>query len=178
MSRNPNIACSICQTIIYRRPRDIDKSKSGNVFCSKACYGLGTRTLKDRECDHCNKVYRPVHASSKYCSKSCSTKQSRKGERGIGKNRSQSRLIKLKELFNFDSCMVEGCTYNITYDIHRVVEGKDGGEYVVGNMFAICPNHHAEVTRRIITLVKVNDYTLKAEAGTRMEGNSLLKSGA
>ena len=57
--------------------------------------------------------------------------------------------------------MVEGCSYSTTFDIHRVITGKDGGEYVVGNMFAICPNHHAEVTRGIITLIKVNDYTLE-----------------
>jgi len=61
--------------------------------------------------------------------------------------------------------MVEGCTYNKTYDIHRVIEGKHGGEYKIGNMFAICPMHHAEITRKIIEVNKVNDCTLRIKDG-------------
>jgi hypothetical protein len=57
--------------------------------------------------------------------------------------------------------MVEDCDYCRTYDVHRFVPGKDGGEYVVGNMFAICPNHHAEVTRNLIHLEKLGDDLLR-----------------
>ena len=64
--------------------------------------------------------------------------------------------------FDFKCCMVQGCNYNKTYDIHRLIEGKIGGKYEIGNMFAICPNHHAETHRGIIKLQKINDYTLKA----------------
>ncbi len=57
--------------------------------------------------------------------------------------------------------MVLGCNYNKCYDIHRLIEGKDGGLYEIGNMFAICPNHHAEVHRGLIKLIKINNYTLE-----------------
>jgi hypothetical protein len=57
--------------------------------------------------------------------------------------------------------MVDGCDYDRTFDIHRFVSGRSGGHYGIGNMFAICPNHHAEVTRKIIKLEKINDYTLR-----------------
>lgn len=53
--------------------------------------------------------------------------------------------------------MIDGCNYNKCYDLHRI---KEGGEYIVGNAFAICPNHHAEIHRNIIQVEKVNDYTL------------------
>ena len=58
--------------------------------------------------------------------------------------------------------MVDGCNYSKTYDIHRLIEGKNGGKYVIGNMFAICPNHHAEAHRHILQFTKINDYQLKA----------------
>ena len=80
----------------------------------------------------------------------------------ILKNTTILRIATLKSAFNFDSCMVEGCSYNTTYDVHRFVHGKHGGEYVIGNMFAICPNHHAEIHRGIMTVEKVNNYTLRS----------------
>ena len=57
--------------------------------------------------------------------------------------------------------MIEGCKYDKTFDWHRIIPGKEGGKYEIGNMFAICPNHHAEITRKIIQVEKVNDYTLR-----------------
>lgn len=54
--------------------------------------------------------------------------------------------------------MVSGCSYNKTYDIHRLAPG-DG--YVIGNMFAICPNHHAEIHRGFVSLEKTDDCTLR-----------------
>ena len=57
--------------------------------------------------------------------------------------------------------MIEGCEYNRVYVVHRIVEGKDGGKYEIGNMFAICPNHHAEIHSKLISVMKINDWTLQ-----------------
>lgn len=100
-----------------------------------------------------------------YCSKSCAGKATRnrtgtkKGYRKQ-KNNTEHRLNLLKDKFNFDRCMVRGCNYNKCYDIHRLISGKNGGKYEIGNMYAVCPNHHAEVHRGIIILIKINDYEL------------------
>jgi hypothetical protein len=59
--------------------------------------------------------------------------------------------------------MVDGCSYARTVDLHRLVPGRDGGEYVVGNMVAICPNHHAEVHRRLVVLRQSSSITVVAE---------------
>ena len=114
-------------------------------------------------CLICNNLFKAKKNKIKFCSRECSNKN-RRGKtysKDSWGNKSKQRLNLLKSTFNFESCMVEGCVYNKTYDIHRVIEGKDGGEYVIGNMFAICPNHHAEVTRKIIELEIVNNYTLR-----------------
>ena len=81
---------------------------------------------------------------------------------GGRRNQVECRLAKLEKHFGFRSCMVEGCGYDKTYDVHRLVRGKDGGKYDVGNMFAICPNHHAEEHRGLIRLEKVSDGVLRA----------------
>lgn len=163
----PNALCSVCNKEIHKRLRDLTRSKSGKVFCSKSCYGLGSRTVNDKSCLECGNSFRPRLNSNKYCTRSCAAKQTRKSGLKLGRNQSQGKLEKLKNSFDFDSCMVEGCDYNTLYEIHRLVEGRDGGEYVIGNMFAICPNHHAEVTRGFVTLTKVNDQTLIIKADTR-----------
>lgn len=157
MNRKPNCECALCGDGIYRRPKDIEKFT--NVYCSRICYGKFNR--KDKICEFCKKPYKSNESESKFCSRSCSNKN----RAGIKynkdcKNRSQFRLKLLREKFKFTCCMVEGCKYNKTFDIHRLVPGKEGGKYEVGNMYAICPNHHAEVTRGIIVLKKKTDYLL------------------
>jgi predicted restriction endonuclease len=57
--------------------------------------------------------------------------------------------------------MVEDCKYDKTYDIHRHKPGKEGGKYELGNMFAICPNHHAEITRGLVMVEKLDEKTLR-----------------
>jgi|TARA_B110000503_G_C6855195_1_gene292513 predicted restriction endonuclease len=57
--------------------------------------------------------------------------------------------------------MVSGCTYNRVYNVHRFIEGKNGGKYEIGNMFAICPNHHGEYHARLINFEKISDCELK-----------------
>lgn len=168
MTRYPNCKCSNCSKPIYRRPKDLERFVS--VYCSRICYGKHKRCNK--KCIICGNEFHSDKASSRYCSRSCSNQ----GRLGIkyqkgSPNRSVLMLNKLKTQFQFEKCMVEGCEYNKTFDIHRFVPGKDGGEYVIGNMFAICPNHHAEVTRRLIELEKVSDCLLKVRK--RSEGSAL-----
>ena len=161
--KEPNTICSNCKKDIYRKPNELKKSK--NSFCSKECMWEFRGKLPHVNCKNCGKKFKQEKRSNKYCSRSCSNH----GRRGITYsklaqgNKSQRRLALLKNVFNFKNCMVKECTYNKTFDIHRLEPGKDGGKYEIGNMFAICPNHHAEVTRGIILLHKINDHELKYE---------------
>lgn len=159
--RKSNTKCIQCGKDIYKRPWEI---KKGWINCSRECAAVSkTRFKQIKECVVCNEPYYPTHSKRMVCGKSCANKLrlGKKYSKCYTGNSSQTKLNHLKENFVFDSCMVEGCVYNKVYEIHRHIPGKDGGEYVIGNMFAICPNHHAEVTKGIISLVKVNDYTLR-----------------
>jgi len=161
--RKPNTQCSICSNEIYRRPFQIKAQIK--FYCSSCNPSKKTNKLAEKKCPVCQNFFKPDSSKSTFCSRSCSNK-SRCGihyrkDGNVWNNKSKLRLSILLTEFAITSCMVEGCNYNITYDIHRHIPGKEGGEYKIGNMFAICPNHHAEVSRGIIILEKVSDSKLK-----------------
>ncbi len=159
--RKPNYDCSECGQPHYVRPNALEKYK--HHFCSRQCFSKFTQ-LPLKKCPVCSIEFRRSHRRVQFCSMNCAQKgrdRTRNKYQFPGKNVQERRFNELKHLSNFDSCMVVGCPYNILYDIHRLIPGADGGKYVIGNMFAICPNHHAEVHRGIITLEKVNDFTLQ-----------------
>jgi hypothetical protein len=161
INRKPNFNCTICDKYIYKRKSELDK---GRTFCSLKC-AASNKKLQQSYCKICNKLFKPSTNKTIYCSHTCSNK-SRKGktyknEKVRYNNKTDLNLKKLQDTFKFNNCMIENCTYNTLYNIHRLIEGKDGGKYEIGNMFAICPNHHAEIHKKIITVVKINNCTLK-----------------
>jgi hypothetical protein len=160
-NRKPNTNCDYCNKAIYRRPFQIETCK--NNYCSRQCRGLDSKNKG--VCPVCDSEFHP-RSKQIYCSRQCSgkTTRNRLGKRSgekTYKNYTEKNMLTLKKAFDFNSCMVKGCSYNICYDIHRLKEGKDGGKYEIGNMFAICPNHHSEIHRGITIVKKINDYTLE-----------------
>lgn len=161
MGRNPNTKCTRCNKEIYRPP---GAKKAIGSFCSKICFNkyMGRGEPKP-PCPACGKDFSREHKRQIWCSVGCANTARFEGKRRghIHGNKSKTKLMQLDEAFSHRSCMVEGCNYNKTYDVHRLVPGCEGGAYIIGNMFAICPNHHAEVTRKLIELEKINDFSLR-----------------
>lgn len=168
--RNPNTVCVVCNTPLYRRPSQMAQTKAS--YCSDECRlspksPQGRQRLEKRECERegCDVVFKPNRKEVRFCSRSCANVL-RRGQH-YEKNRpwrnsNERRYLILKDAFGFETCMVEGCVYSRCYDIHRFLPGKEGGEYIIGNMFAICPNHHAELHRKIIRFEKIDNCTLRA----------------
>jgi DNA-directed RNA polymerase subunit RPC12/RpoP len=160
--RKPNTECFVCKKQVYRRPSQLERFNT--VACSRECLTKIQRTRGEIVCEYCGVKFFPKHSgkNTKTCSRSCSNRN-RKGVvyNKKSQNNSKRRLAILTRAFGFSSCMIDDCVYNKTYDIHRLVKGKNGGVYEVGNMFAICPNHHAEVHRGLIELQKIDDHTLR-----------------
>lgn len=162
--RKPNTVCSKCDKPIYRRPSDLAKYK--HCFCSRECQGTIRKAKKIRKvCQKCEGEFfvATYKRKRKYCSHACSNK-ARRGITYTGdklENRTKRRLAELRNRFDFNSCMIEGCNYNRIYRIHRLIPGKEGGKYEIGNMFAICPNQHAEIHAGIIRVIKISDCKLK-----------------
>ncbi len=162
-NRKPNTTCSKCGKAIYRRPHEIERYET--LFCSQDCYLAfhGKKKIEAQQCSGCETLFKPTRAESLFCSTGCANR-ARVGptySKDRFQNTTNQRLHSLKIRFDFQHCMVEGCTYNRTYDIHRHVTCEDGGKYEVGNIFAICPNHHAEITRGIVSVEKVDDSMLR-----------------
>lgn len=157
--RKPNTECFFCKKKIYRRPSELKKRTI--VYCSHAC--KKENWPNKRVCAVCGLTYRPSHYKNKTCSRICSNKNRTglKYSKSKYSSNSERNLAKLKNEFNFTHCMLEGCQYKKVFDVHRLVAGRFGGQYEIGNMFAICPNHHAEIERGIIRVEKVNNFTLR-----------------
>lgn len=164
--RLPNTKCAICLEPIYRRPYEM--AKYPKLFCSRHCFNTHHgRGIPKPPCPICGLQYERDHNRRKFCSTSCTNKARwgvKYSKSNSSGNRSLQKLRLLQRAFDFSSCMVIGCEYNKTYDIHRYIPGSIGGKYEIGNMFAICPNHHAEVTRKIIEFEKVSDFKLKIKS--------------
>ncbi len=155
------VNCANCNKPIKRRERYL-KHKS---YCSIKCQSEGKKVKHKIECKYCKMSFESRKKKVKFCSRACSNKN-RTGIKYIGEISKSSSLKKLELLrknFNFDTCMVRGCNYSRTFDAHRLICGKDGGKYIIGNMYAICPNHHAELHRGLITFEKISDCELVAK---------------
>lgn len=163
MARKPNTTCCLCEAPIYVRPHIM--KRQNNNYCSKRCSdkALGRSPVADVECEICSKSFRQNRRTQKFCSRECSncSRSGSKYSKDSCGNKSRKRLDILKNEFDFNSCMVQGCSYNKLYDVHRLVLGKNGGEYEIGNMFAICPNHHREHHAGLIEFDKISNCELK-----------------
>lgn len=165
MSRNPNTVCDLngCGNEFYRRPSQ--KKKFNQNFCSRSCYQK-SQSKDPRDCLECGDEFIYNHIDQNYCSSSCASKGVWSNATRFTKktnktnNPSKQKRIKLLKAGADRCCSVEGCKYSKTLDVHRIVPGSDGGDYEIGNMFMICPNHHAEVTRGLIELHKEDNFTL------------------
>jgi len=46
----------------------------------------------------------------------------------------------------------ELCRYELTVDIHHIKPKSQGGAHEIDNLMVVCPNCHALITRKIITI--------------------------
>src|SRR3989338_4022806 len=140
--RNPNTKCSICNTLIYRRPNKI-KESDGKSYCSIECYGKSCR--KEKPCVICKK---PILAGlhKKTCSRSCANKQRAGIKYNIGRPNDKVKYqqgLKVRLLKN-RGLVCERCNYN-KYEILQVHhKNRDRGDNDLSNLELICPNCHFE----------------------------------
>lgn len=162
--RKPNTSCVKCGTPIYRRPNEI--VRFGVSYCSSKCMWDVRGRIPSAQCKNCGESFQPSHKDRdrKFCGRTCANK----GRKGIKYpkdahgNLSRKRLAQLQQKFGQLACMLEGCGYDKVLEVHRHLPGSRGGEYKIGNMFSICPNHHAEITRGLLKVKKVSDHRLIA----------------
>lgn len=137
--RKHNSVCNNpdCNNTMYRRPVELEKFKE--VFCSRRCYADAQKKRFAKNCKTCGAEFFPNRKEQKYCGKSCATKASRgvwgTNKKRVAKNSTILRREMLEKEYGVCSCMVEGCSYSRTLDVHRYTPGKAGGEYVVGTCF-------------------------------------------
>lgn len=160
MTRTPNTICEQCSAPFYKRPGQKDIAR--HHFCSTSCYAKWK--IKYKKCELCGNKFHPKRRDQRFCSPKCAASRPRSLKwNGAGKSKTKTLLGILKDSTPWDGhgCMIENCGYARVLVIHRHIRGANGGKYVVGNMFAICPNHHAEIHRGVIGVEIVSDCILR-----------------
>ena len=138
MKRNPNCACKVCNTKIYRRPVQIAE---GNVYCSSKCTGMDQR--QNKVCKICENKYVGAKVT---CSRACANK-ARTGIRYTKQNEYNKAYqgSSLKERVSKKrggTC--ERCNNNnyAILQIHHKKERYRGGTDDISNLELLCPNCH------------------------------------
>ena len=140
--RNPNTACRICKRPIYRRPGELERSKSG-VYCSQVCYGTSMR--KEHPCLICGA---PIlaGANKKTCSRACSNKNRAGIKYRIGRPKDKVvdlRRIKVR-LFSSRGKKCERCGYSLhqILQVHHKDRNRENNNIL--NLELLCPNCHTK----------------------------------
>lgn len=140
--RIPNTSCSICATLIYRRPAELERS-SGNAFCSQKCYGLHCR--KENPCIICGALIL-AGANKKTCSRTCANKHRTGISYKINRPRDKVtnlRSIKLR-LIDERGAKCERCSYKVIQILQVHHKNRDRKNNSMRNLEIICPNCHAK----------------------------------
>jgi len=140
MGRKPNIKCSVCSKMFYKRPSEIKKSKSGMIYCSKKCYGESCR--KEKKCPVCGKSF--IGCRKKHCSRTCSN-IGRKGIKyftGRRKDKVKNGFLLKKRLMEDRGYKCENCEHdNINIlQVHHIDGNNKNND--VSNLKLLCPNCH------------------------------------
>lgn len=155
MPRTLNSICAVCGKKFYKRP----SQKTGKDFCSISCYGVWKTKPKLKKCENCDKTFQYKRRDQRFCSLFCAANRPRSERKsGVGKNKSQGILERLSSMGWGGKCMIVECDYSKTMDVHRVINGKEGGKYTDDNACAICPNHHAEIHRLNCNINKIGKF--------------------
>lgn len=139
--RKPNVACSICGAMVYRRPGELEKSQS-RVYCSLRCYGISQR--KETPCVICGKLILG-RENKKTCSRECSNKN-RTGIKYTGrplKDKVQTIRMLKRRIFTARGIKCERCEFAIQQVLQLHHKDRNKHNNALENLEVLCPNCHA-----------------------------------
>lgn len=155
-----NVLCASCGKSVYKAPKEIRKSKSGNMFCSRSCSAtynnksIKKRTLSCRQCGklilsgytYCNDCYISKHyLTDKTLLEAIGNRKDSNRYTGIRANARRIYYCSAKP----KCCMV--CGYDKHFEICHIKDIADFAPETkiseinnIENLVALCPNHHWE----------------------------------
>jgi predicted nucleic acid-binding Zn ribbon protein len=140
--RKPNTHCTVCQKSIYRRPSELQRTKS-RAYCSNTCYGVACR--KEFPCVVCGT---PILASAKKktCSRRCANihRAGLQYKTGRKKDKVHNARILKQELLETRGEGCERCGYAVIaiLQIHHRDRNKENN--TKENLELLCPNCHCK----------------------------------
>lgn len=161
--RKPNTTCELCQSPFYVKPSV--KAAGQGRFCSRECYYTFAGKAapqpypQTKQCEHCDGPFL-IHNRSlrgkRFCSHSCSRVVANRNRVGIKyKVNSDPFRKKLLRIYPH-ACMCPDCDYVTFVDSHHIIPKKEDGPNTIENGILLCPNHHKEADRGLISRETLN----------------------
>ena len=107
-------------------------------YCSISCGRQGTNYVKNinSTCVYCGISFKSGSIDTKYCSKSCKSKNYRKLQ--VTKDHGTKSL---QRILGHLPCEICGWKEAVR-DIHHILPVSKGGKNTLDNVLCVCPNHH------------------------------------
>lgn len=83
------------------------------------------------------------------------------------------RDLAMKSGLTPDHCEITACFWPHKIQRHRINPGRDGGKYKLGNVIALCPNHHWMADNALLTqeqLFEIVDRRIAAMTDEELDG--------
>ncbi len=71
-----------------------------------------------------------------------------------------SKHLAKRKAINAYGKACEICGYDLVVDVHHILEKSNGGNHEIENLVIVCPNCHALITRRILSIKSRDDIPL------------------
>lgn len=147
------------------------KRDAAAIFCGIACRGAYSKAqsiaegkIVNTNCETCGKpitFYASMRPQGAYCSQSCKSIGHSKKMTGRPPSpfSTGSTFRKSVRRFFYDRCAI--CGYDrLPNDVCHIIDSCDGGEDTIDNVTMLCPNHHREFDRGLISIETIYETRL------------------
>jgi 5-methylcytosine-specific restriction protein A len=119
-------------------------------------------------CPICEAEFDPPHMKSKFCSEKCSrlnrSRQPYSKARNAGRSTAQmiAKAIVKEQGFACAVCQWRLDEYGDGVEVHHIIPSAEGGTHERTNLIALCPNHHKEADKGLLSALVLQKYREEA----------------
>lgn len=160
-----NTKCVHCDKEFYVKPYRLKMGRG--KYCSVKCKALfeGTKIPttypEARECPECEGDFEVIarYKQRKFCSHTCAARFSNKKRQGIKYKQNSPKSTTFRNLLiqqHGHACMI--CGYDKFVDAHHMIPQSKKGKSTEENGILLCPNHHREADRKLLSIEDLKNY--------------------
>jgi 5-methylcytosine-specific restriction endonuclease McrA len=126
-------------------------------------------------CPVCEGEFEPEHPNAKFCSEKCSrlnrSRQPYSKARNAGRSTAQmvAKAVVKEQGFACAICRWQLDDYGEGVEVHHIIPVAAGGTHEPTNLIALCPNHHKEADKGLLSPLSLQSYRQEAIKGNPLK---------